>query len=613
MLSVGSAVALVRDSPLLDVEWYAAQAGATFASREEAAEHWVTRRPDDASPHPLFEPAWLYPGGRWRREAPDPLSFYLSRPTWSRSPHPRYPQGELGPLEEWLLDHDPAELLPPPVARAPVTDVAVLVPANDLALAVRWVRHLDQRSPHVTGVVTPPDDAARRVLSSVAATKPSIIVGAAPPTATGTATVVTIDAGVRPPRWSWLDELVAALAPDVGAAQPLLLRDDFTVASPLLVGHPVQDAERMAVQPLPEIVPGVVARRIGVEGPTLLVPTSRLVGPDHEAPADLQWLPLWEAAGFSAPGTPITVREGAPALRWSIDIPAGAGPIGRRWGDWHFARSLADALERLGQWVAIDHPETRGRASRELDDVSLTLHGLGPVEPPSHTTNLLWVIYDPDQVTAEEAGSYDVVFAAGTSWAARRSAEWGLTITPLLQCTDTTRFHPGLGEPGTDALFVGNARGGMRPVVAAALESEIDLTVIGFGWDEWLPTAHARVESTGIDNDQLPARYAAAGVVLNDHHAAMRADGFVSNRVFDVLAVGGRLLSDDVPGLAEVVGLELPTWRTPSDLARLTRAPFDDFPDAAARAALAERVVAEHSFDARAATLLEAALLQSRR
>jgi spore maturation protein CgeB len=95
--------------------------------------------------------------------------------------------------------------------------------------------------------------------------------------------------------------------------------------------------------------------------------------------------------------------------------------------------------------------------------------------------------------------------------------------------------------------------------------------------------------------------------VLNDHHADMRAEGFVSNRVFDVLAVGGRLLSDPVAGLAETVGTDLPTWRTPDDVARLARPPYDAWPGPAERRALAERIVAAHSFDARAATLLAAA------
>ena len=115
-------------------------------------------------------------------------------------------------------------------------------------------------------------------------------------------------------------------------------------------------------------------------------------------------------------------------------------------------------------------------------------------------------------------------------------------------------------------------------------------------------------EADRIANADLPTAYASAGVVLNDHWADMAAQGFVSNRVFDVLAVGGRLVTDDVVGLSEAIGVDLPVWRTAADLARLATPPYARLPDADARARLAEQVVAEHSFDARAATLLDAAL-----
>lgn len=98
-------------------------------------------------------------------------------------------------------------------------------------------------------------------------------------------------------------------------------------------------------------------------------------------------------------------------------------------------------------------------------------------------------------------------------------------------------------------------------------------------------------------------------MVLNDHWDDMREEGFVSNRIFDVLATGARLLSDEVAGLDAVLGAAVPTWHATSDFARLTAEPFEaHYPDPAARLAIAERVVAEHSFDARAATLLDAAL-----
>ena len=605
MLDHTAAAALIEASRLFDEEWYAETAGVSFGSRAEAIEHWLRQPDSEASPHPLFEPRWLFPGERWRGKAPDPLSFYLSGSrAQGRGPHPRFDPEQYGDPEAWLASHAPSELLPEPVARAPIGDVTVVVPADQVRVAVAWARHLHRVSPDVTGVLAGASVAATRILRAVAADLPGIRVA----DEVTSPVRVDVEPGIRPPRWPWLPELLAALdRPGVAAAGPLLLAEDFTVAGPVLAGQPIADAERLDGRPVP--VTGVVARRVGAEGETVLAARSRvMVAEPTNDPGDLS---TWNAAGFESPGVPIRIREGRPALRWSIDIAAGAGPIGTRWGDFHFARSLGAALDRLGQWVAIDHPETRARASRTLDDVVLVIRGLGAVTPPAHSTNLLWVISHPDEVTLNEVAGYDAVFAASRTWAAERTAEWRLPVEPLLQCTDTTRFHPGLAEPdsGPRRLFVGNARHQLRPSVSAAIETGTPLTVIGTGWEEWLPAAEVRVEADRVTNEELPALYASAGVVLNDHWEDMRTEGFVSNRIFDVLATGARLLTDEVAGLAEVLGDQVTTWSHLSEFAHLTGEPLEKhYPDADIRRALAETVVAEHSFDARAATLLETAL-----
>ena len=75
------------------------------------------------------------------------------------------------------------------------------------------------------------------------------------------------------------------------------------------------------------------------------------------------------------------VDEAPPVLRWALDIAAPSGRRGQRWGDSYFARSLADALERLGQRVAVDTRDLRHRETRDLDDVVLVLRGLDRVGP----------------------------------------------------------------------------------------------------------------------------------------------------------------------------------------------------------------------------------------
>ncbi|MCW2764536.1 MAG: hypothetical protein JWO11_495 [Nocardioides sp.] len=631
-LDDASARALVQASRLFDEDWYAAQCGESFGSRAEAVAHWVAGPDPEASPHPLFEPRWLYPRARWQRLAPDPLSYYLSRPgEQDHAPHPLVDLEQTGPLEDWLAAHPPGELLGPDLPRVPVADVTVVVLVGDLVRGVHWIRHLATRSPEVTGAIRAPGTAAARILAAVARGLPTIRVqhGEAPPASPVT---VTVQPTVNPPRWTWLPDLVAALdRPGVAAAQPLLLNPDFTVAAagvsytsagatPLLAGHPVADAERLAHLPLPAPWPGVLAVGPVSQGDTVLVPSSRLIqphpgpGPDDPVPpgAPDRTAAAWRAAGFEGPGgRALTVREGRPALRWALDIAAPAAARGNRWGDFHFAGSLAAALDRLGQWVSVDHPQTRDRATRELDDVVVTIRGLRPVEPRPGTTNLLWVISHPEDVTREEAAAYDAVFAASTTWAADHSRDWGFPVTPLLQCTDPTRFHPGLADPdsGPRVLFVANARGLLRPSIEAALEVGTPVSVYGAGWDEWLPAGAVTVAGNAVANDELGALYASAGLVLNDHWQDMRAAGFISNRIFDVLATGARLLTDDVAGLRDVFGSAAPTWHSADDFRALTTGHFEDrYPDAATRSALAERVVTEHSFDARARELLDAAL-----
>ena len=92
----------------------------------------------------------------------------------------------------------------------------------------------------------------------------------------------------------------------------------------------------------------------------------------------------------------------------------------------------------------------------------------------------------------------------------------------------------------------------------------------------------------------------------------MRADGFVSNRLFDAVASGARVVTDpilDAAGLAELFGPGVQVYETPEDLARLATLADPDsvFGDDATRRAAADRVRTQHSFAARAARLIEVA------
>jgi hypothetical protein len=342
---------------------------------------------------------------------------------------------------------------------------------------------------------------------------------------------------------------------------------------------------------------------------------------------------LWERAGFTVAHhrvesdeeanrrrlVPVLARiqrrvddgpaAGLPSLRWAIRTAAPMGPNGRRWGDWHFAQSLAASLRRLGQDAVVDNRESALRSSADLDEVNLVLRGLDAVEPVEGRRNLLWIISHPELVTAAELDGYDAVFAASTTWAASASRRWGVDVQPLLQCTDAHRFRPEAAEPdsGANVLFVGNSRGLYRPSVRVAMEAGVPLTVYGAGWEPFLPAQI--VAGVSLPNERTAAAYAGARLVLNDHWDDMRADGFVSNRVFDVVATAGRLASDDVPGLGELFNGVVRTWTDPLELKELLHRPVEEaWPGRAERLAAAAVVASEHSFDSRARRLLDIAL-----
>jgi O-antigen biosynthesis protein len=303
-------------------------------------------------------------------------------------------------------------------------------------------------------------------------------------------------------------------------------------------------------------------------------------------------------------------------MRWSVVISAPKGDAGARWGDTWFATDVVDALQRAGEEARVVFRGGATVEAREYDDVVLVLRGLRRFVPRrGGATWMLWVISHPELVEPDEPSQYDAVFAASQHWQRGQSDEFGVPVTPLLQATNPARFSPDAAEPdaGDPILFVGSTRGEFRPAVRDALAAGIDVSVYGVGWEEFLPPERIRGEF--IANEALPAAYASAGVVLNDHWPDMASEGFLSNRLFDAAACASRVLTDRATGLADVFGDGVRTYDDADDLAAALTGDRDAvFPDRQARLDLAARVSRDHSFDARAEVLIERARhLRSRR
>ena len=284
----------------------------------------------------------------------------------------------------------------------------------------------------------------------------------------------------------------------------------------------------------------------------------------------------------------------------------------RAWGDYYFARSLAEALNRLGVWTQLHFAAHKAPARmrnrirlRQLftrpGGVDLVIRGRVPYAPARRRPLFMWLISSPDNVTDEELAGVEHIFVASRSFC-KSLQERGYSASFLPQCTDPRLFNEDRKDPAlhSEVLFVGNRRDyAPREVVEEIAEAGLPLAVWGRGWQACLPDTVYR--GLHIPNDELGQYYASANVVLNDHTSDMYNEGFVSNRVFDVLASGSKLVTEEMADLPEIAVPHIFAYEQGGALDAVRRAlaaPAEKMPG------LAAQIRQDWSFDARAETLV---------
>jgi glycosyltransferase involved in cell wall biosynthesis len=323
------------------------------------------------------------------------------------------------------------------------------------------------------------------------------------------------------------------------------------------------------------------------------------------------WSPRLRDAGDGDGTDFATCFQGATI---AIKIGCPRPDIKDQWGDYHFAVALAAAFHRRGVASRIDFLQS-WPTSAAAGDINLVLRGLSRFEPAPDAINVMWMISHPDKVANEELDGFDRVFVASTSWAHELARTCRRPVEPLLQCTDPGRFNPGAYDPAKrrKALFVANSRKVMRPVVAQAVDESVEIDIFGEMWDGLAPPEW--IKGDNIPNVELPRHYASADIVLNDHWPSMKDAGFMSNRIFDVLACGGSLVTDSVAGMPPEIENACQFFDRDKSLAALiASAPQRTGRLGKGAKTVAEMVHRKHSFDARAETILArlADLLASR-
>jgi O-antigen biosynthesis protein len=302
------------------------------------------------------------------------------------------------------------------------------------------------------------------------------------------------------------------------------------------------------------------------------------------------------------------LRDWATARRIAIRVGIPNWEVAATWGDYHFGRALQRSLERAGHPCRLQLlPEWPNPVSAR-EDVAIHLFGRSQAPTRAGQVNLLWQISHPDESSPDMYERYDHVFVASDLFAERMAPLVRVPVTALHQATDPERFRPDPTGPHHELLLVANSRRVRRRIVDALAGTAHDLAVYGAAWTPDLIDPRF-VRGEHIPNSTLARYYSSADIVLNDHWDDMRAQGFISNRIYDALAAGGFVISDEVDGIDAEFGGAVPVFHDRQELEALVERYLPDPIERRRLADLGRAVVLErHTFDLRRAVILSTAM-----
>lgn len=228
-------------------------------------------------------------------------------------------------------------------------------------------------------------------------------------------------------------------------------------------------------------------------------------------------------------------------------------------GDFFLANDLKIGLEQLGYKVEYRFREDYNNL--KLGNAGNIIYFKGyynfehlPEVKKDARKRILYIYY-VEGLHTEILDEADVVASASQKFINDILTPRGKSAVYAPQFTNPERFKPGAYEADKayPVLFVGSNHSGFgRKSVDFARLMNADLSVFGKFWEKSLPPEN--IKGSYIDNNELYRYYSNADIVLNDHRADMIFYGFISNRIYDVTASGGFILTDYVPEIEAVYG-----------------------------------------------------------
>lgn len=182
------------------------------------------------------------------------------------------------------------------------------------------------------------------------------------------------------------------------------------------------------------------------------------------------------------------------------------------------------------------------------------------------------VLYETIPYSLDEVRNADLIFT-GSLKKDREYKNLGLNSHFFPQFTRLDKFYNAYDEKyKTKLLFVGNvwSKEMRRKTVDYAVRNNIDIDIYGKGWRDMLDAQkHYLIKGEQIVNDKLKYYYSSADIVFNDTREDMIEAGFISNRIFDVTACGGFIISDYIKEIEEIYGDSIVMYKTEEEFVKL--------------------------------------------
>lgn len=233
------------------------------------------------------------------------------------------------------------------------------------------------------------------------------------------------------------------------------------------------------------------------------------------------------------------------------------------WGDHWVRRELEKELSGLGFDQGRKNPDMNihlfGSPAKDFDELAL---------------NMVWLHSHPDMVTIENLRQFDYIFCASSHFLPKLRAMGYLNVEFMPACTSKT---PVQAQIEHNLIFLGNARESRhdgRAIVGDMISTGLDFKVWGNLWESILPKKN--YGGRYWEYERLEELYASAKITLNDHHPDMEREGFVSNKVFDILASGGFVISGKNKGLAPIFEDAVPEYESSEHLKEIVEYYLDN-------------------------------------